>query len=435
MPEKIFHSWGRIHPIKSEAVQAVWRQSLPAVSGERLAFGLGRSYGDSCLLSGGTMIETAGLNRQISFDPETGVLVAEAGLTLDALLRFSVPRGWFLPVTPGTRLVTLGGAIANDIHGKNHHRAGTFGCHVSWLTLHRSDGQVLDVSPSQHPDLFAATVGGLGLTGLITVVALRLRSITSALVDAELVRFSGIAEFMAIAEESESGFEHTVAWLDCASRGQQLGRGIFIRGNHADGPPSELIAHGPPKFSVPINFPEFCLNRLSVTLFNALYYYRLLGKRKLVKQHYSPFFHPLDSVNGWSRVYGKRGFFQYQCVIPVDGGTEAMNDMLKQISASGQASFLAVLKTFGDVPSPGLLSFPRPGITLALDFANRGASTLGLFARLDEIVRSVQGAWYPAKDARMSPADFHASYPALEHFLPLVDPAFTSDFWKRMTAT
>ena len=435
MPEKTFHSWGRTHPIQSEAVQAVWRRSLPAVSGDRLPFGLGRSYGDSCLLSGGTMIETAGLNRLISFDPETGVIIAEAGLTLDALLLYSVPKGWFLPVTPGTRLVTLGGAIANDIHDKNHHRAGTFGCHVSWLTLHRSDGQVLDVSPSQHPDLFAATVGGLGLTGLITVVALRLRPITSALVDAELIRFSGIAEFMAIAEQSEAGFEHTVAWLDCVSSGQQLGRGIFIRGNHADGPPSELIAHGPPKLSVPINFPEFCLNRLSVTVFNALHYYRLLGKRKFVKQHYSSFFHPLDSVNGWSRIYGKRGFFQYQCVVPSDGGTYVMNEMLKQISASGQASFLAVLKTFGDVPSPGLLSFPRPGITLALDFANQGASTLGLFARLDNIVRSAHGAWYPAKDARMSSADFNASYPALDRFLPLVDPAFTSDFWKRMTAT
>lgn len=435
MAPKTFHSWGRVGPVKAEAVQAHWRQALPSISGDRLAYGLGRSYGDSCLLAGGTMIETASLDRLISFDPETGVVVAEAGVSLDALLRFSVPRGWFLPVTPGTRLVTLGGAIANDIHGKNHHRAGTFGCHVQWLTLHRSDDQELEVSPSKHPELFAATVGGLGLTGLITVVALKLRPITSALVDVEQVKFSGVAEFMQIAEESEAGFEHTVAWLDCVAGGSQLGRGIFIRGNHAEGQPPELIAHTPAKLSVPIDFPNFCLNRLSVTAFNTLYFQRLLEKRTRLKQHYSPFFHPLDSVNGWSRIYGKRGFFQYQCVIPFAAGTEAMNAMLQQISASGQASFLAVLKTFGDVPSPGLLSFPRPGITLALDFANHGPSTLELFARLDEIVRSVHGAWYPAKDARMSPEDFRASYPALDRFLPQIDPAFTSDFWKRMTAT
>jgi hypothetical protein len=267
------------------------------------------------------------------------------------------------------------------------------------------------------------------------VVALELRPISSALVDVELVKFFGVAEFMQIAEESEAGFEHTVAWLDGVASGSQLGRGIFIRGNHADGPPAELTAHTPPKLSVPLDLPNFCLNRLTVTAFNTLYFHRLLGKQQTLKQHYSPFFHPLDSVSGWSRIYGKRGFFQYQCVIPFQGGTEAMNAMLQQISASGQASFLAVLKTFGDVPSPGLLSFPRPGITLALDFANHGPSTLELFARLDEIVRSVHGAWYPAKDGRMSPEDFRSSYPALERFLPQIDPAFTSDFWKRMTAT
>jgi FAD/FMN-containing dehydrogenase len=185
---------------------------------------------------------------------------------------------------------------------------------------------------------------------------------------------------------------------------------------------------------VPVDFPEFCLNRHTIGAFNTLYYHRIGGSRKSVRQHYSPFFHPLDAVNGWSRIYGKRGFYQYQCVVPFDGGLEAMTDMLRRIADSGQASFLAVLKTFGDLPSPGLLSFPRPGITLALDFANRGESTLALFRELDAIVRAAHGAWYPAKDARMSPADFRASYPALDHFLSHIDPAFTSDFWKRMTA-
>jgi len=431
---RAFYSWGRIAPVFAHAAQAVWRNALPQVEGERLAYGLGRSYGDSCLLTGGTMIETRGLDRLISFNPETGLLVAEAGLSLDALLRFSVPRGWFLPVTPGTRYVTLGGAIANDIHGKNHHRAGTFGRHVKRLTLHRSDGRVLDLSPEENSALFAATVGGLGLTGLISVVALQLVPIQTAFIDAELIPFTSLPEFMTLSAESEAGFEHTVSWIDCAAGKQHAGRGIFIRGNHSPGEPRERVPHQAPRLSVPADFPEFCLNRHTVGAFNTLYFHRIGGSRKTVRQHYSPFFHPLDAVNGWSRIYGKRGFYQYQCVVPFDGGLEAMTDMLRRIAASGQASFLAVLKTFGDLPSPGLLSFPRPGITLALDFANRGESTLALFRELDAIVRSTHGAWYPAKDARMSPADFRASYPALDRFLPHVDPAFTSDFWKRMTA-
>jgi FAD/FMN-containing dehydrogenase len=431
---RAFYSWGRIAPVFARAAQAVWRDALPAIEGERLAYGLGRSYGDSCLLGGGTMIETRGLDRLISFDSDTGLLVAEAGLSLDALLRFSVPRGWFLPVTPGTRYVTLGGAIANDIHGKNHHRAGTFGRHVKRLTLHRSDGRVLELSPEENPSLFAATIGGLGLTGLISVVALQLVPIQTAFIDAELIPFTSLPEFMALSAESEAGYEHTVSWIDCAAGKQHAGRGIFIRGNHSPGESKERVPHQTPKLSVPVDFPEFCLNRHTVGAFNTLYYRRLGGSRKCVRQHYSPFFHPLDAVNGWSRIYGKRGFYQYQCVVPFDGGLEAMTEMLRRIAASGQASFLAVLKTFGDLPSPGLLSFPRPGITLALDFANRGESTLTLFRELDAIVRAAHGAWYPAKDARMSPEDFRASYPALDRFLPYVDPAFTSDFWKRMTA-
>ena len=434
MNTRAFYSWGRIAPVFAHAIQAVWRDVLPAIEGERLAYGLGRSYGDSCLLGGGTMIETRGLDRLISFDSETGLLVAEAGLSLDALLRFSVPRGWFLPVTPGTRHVTLGGAIANDIHGKNHHRAGTFGRHVKRLTLHRSDGRVLELSPEENSPLFAATIGGLGLTGVISVVALQLVPIQTAFIDAELIPFTSLPEFMALSAESEGGYEHTVSWIDCAAGQQHAGRGIFIRGNHSPGEARERMPHQAPKLSVPVDFPEFCLNRHTVGAFNTLYYHRLGGSRKSVRQHYSPFFHPLDAVNGWSRIYGKRGFYQYQCVVPFDGGLEAMTEMLRRIAASGQASFLAVLKTFGNLPSPGLLSFPRPGITLALDFANRGESTLALFRELDAIVRSSHGAWYPAKDARMSPQDFRASYPALDRFLPHVDPAFTSDFWKRMTA-
>ncbi len=374
------------------------------------------------------MIETRFLDRIIAFDETTGLLRAESGITLDAILRFCVPRGWFLPTTPGTRQVTLGGAIANDVHGKNHHRAGCFGNHVPSIELLRSDG-----SRSIHAagsGLHSATIGGLGLTGVITWAELQLVPIRSALLDVELVRFRGIAEFLSLSSASEEPWEHTVAWIDCLSSGGSLGSGIFIRGNWAES--GELAAHRAAGASVPFDFPASALNRLSIKAFNSAYYRRFLGKRKRLRQHYSPFFHPLDSVQGWSRIYGKRGFYQYQCVVSFGAGAGTMNELLSTIARSGQGSFLAVLKTFGEKSSPGLLSFPSPGITLALDFANRGKETLSLFDRLDAIVRDAGGRLYPAKDARMSPADFARSFPRLDEFRNHVDPGMASDFWNRM---
>ncbi|MEP4078743.1 FAD-binding oxidoreductase [Haloferula sp.] len=422
------HSWGRLQSVTSCVNSPAWLDRITIPKGQSLAYGLGRSYGDSCLLSGGSMIETRFLDRLISFDHETGLLKAEAGISLDAILRFCVPLGWFLPTTPGTRQVTLGGAIANDVHGKNHHRAGCFGNHVPRFELMRSDGS--RTVHSVGDELHAATIGGLGLTGIITWAELQLVPIKSANLDVELIRFKGLDEFLTLSKESEETWEHTVAWIDCLASGSSLGSGIFIRGNWSTS--GELEAHRPSGASIPIDFPSFALSRFSISAFNTLYYRRFLGKRKQLQQHYSPFFHPLDSVQGWSRIYGKRGFYQYQCVIPFEAGAEPMNDLLKRIAGSGQGSFLAVLKTFGDKPSPGLLSFPSPGITLALDFANHGNETLGLFSDLDAIVRSAKGRFYPAKDARMSPSDFAHSYPRLDEFRQFADPAFSSDFWNRM---
>jgi len=424
------HSWGRIRPVSAEVDTPAWLDQVELKESGNLAYGLGRSYGDSCLLEEGHMIETRFLDRIICFNPETGLLKAEGGISLDAILRFAVPRGWFLPTTPGTRQVTLGGAIANDVHGKNHHQAGCFGNHVPRLELLRSDGG-RHTAETGTP-LHAATIGGLGLTGLIIWAELQLVPIRSANLDVELIRFKGLDEFLELSRDSAETWEHTVAWIDCLASGPSLGRGIFIRGNWSKF--GDLEPHKAGSAAIPVDFPDFALNRFSIRSFNTAYYHRFLGKTNELRQHYSPFFHPLDSVQGWSRIYGKRGFYQYQCVTPFEAGPDPMNAMLKRIAESGQGSFLAVLKTFGDIPSPGMLSFPSPGITLALDFANQGPETLTLFDDLDTIVREASGRFYPAKDARMSKADFERSFPRLEEFRKHTDPGFSSDFWKRMNA-
>jgi FAD/FMN-containing dehydrogenase len=419
------HSWGRLRPAVARLETPAWLDDLAAAPGPRLACGLGRSYGDSCLLDGGTMVDTRFLDRLIAFDPSSGLLRAEAGIPLDAILRFAVPRGWFLPTTPGTRQVTLGGAIANDIHGKNHHLAGCFGNHIPRFGLLRSDDRHHECAAGDP--LHAATIGGLGLTGIITWAELQLVPIRSAWLDVELVRFRGLAEFLALSGES-TRWEHTVAWIDCLGSDP---RGIFIRGNWSGHGP--LDPHPDAKAGVPVDFPDFALNPLSIRAFNTLYYRRFLGSTKRLHQHYSPFFHPLDSVRDWNRIYGKRGFYQYQCVTPTAAGAAPMEEILRRIASAGQGSFLAVLKTFGEVRSPGMLSFPAPGITLALDFPNRGAATLHLFDELDAVVRDCGGRLYPAKDARMSAADFQRGYPRLGEFQQHLDPAFSSGFWHRMT--
>ncbi len=427
---KIFHSWGKLRPATAKLLAPAWIPNDLPGTGPFLAYGLGRSYGDSCLLDGGTMIETRFLDRIQHFDPQTGILRAESGITLAAILRFCVPKGWFLPTTPGTSQITLGGAIANDVHGKNHHSAGCFGNHVRMLDLLRSDGSRHTLRPGDP--MLAATIGGLGLTGLITSAEIQLVPIRSAHLDVELTRFCGLDEFMEISASSSETWEHTVAWIDCVASGNSLGRGIFIRGKWSDR--GDLSTHRTARLTAPFEMPGFTLNRFTVQAFNTLYYRRFLGKTKTLHQHYAPFFYPLDGVNEWNRIYGKPGFYQYQCVTPTAAGTEPMKQILTKIAASGQASFLAVLKTFGDVPSPGMLSFPQPGITLALDFPQRDPATRDLFLQLDEIVRACHGRLYPAKDARMNARDFSQTYPQLESFKSFLDTKFSSDFWKRMTS-
>ncbi len=395
--------------------------------------GNGRSYGDVCLNDGGFLIDCLGIKRFIQFNTDTGALCCEAGVLIADILDLVVPHGWFLPVTPGTRFVTVGGAIANDVHGKNHHRAGTFGCHIIRFELLRSDGTRLECSPEINKDWFSATISGLGLTGIITWAELQLKSIAGPVIDQQIIRYDNLDEFMELSRKSDNEYEYTVAWVDCLAKGASRGRGLFIRGNHTSSvgvnQPSAPTRH----MHIPFDPPFPLVNTLTLHLFNTLYYHRQRKSSSTSKLHYAPFFYPLDAIIDWNRIYGKRGFMQYQCVLHDDTAPDALKEILAKISHSGTGSFLAVLKVFGDIRSPGLMSFPRSGLTLALDFPNRGESTLDLLDQLDEITVAAHGAVYPAKDARMSAENFRLYYPSWEQLESYRDKQISSGFWRRVT--
>lgn len=398
-----------------------------------LPYGQGRSYGDSCLNDNNVLILTEKLNHFIELNPETGILKVEAGLTLKEILEHIVPRGWFLPVVPGTQYVTIGGAIANDIHGKNHHVAGTFGCHVKSFELLRSDGSRHNCSPNENPGLYRATIGGLGLTGLIVWAEIQLKKIASPWIARETLRFSHLAKFFEYTLESDNKYEYTVGWMDCLSQGADLGRGVFFRGNHLLlKEVSDLKIKKEKIKTFPFYAPEFVLNRLSMKTFNSVYYHTHPSKKSELV-HYRPFFFPLDSINRWNRLYGKRGFFQYQCVVPFQGSESPIYDIIETFAKSGLGSFLTVIKTFGKAASPGLLSFPRPGVTLTLDVPNEGRKTLRVLDSLDEKVMDAGGRVYPAKDARMSKESFQQYFPERTEFEKYKDPKFSSSFWRRVT--
>lgn len=427
-------AWGNLpaQPAAAECFQDERSAPLPAVGGTVLPYGNGRSYGDVCLNSGGTLLQTRRLDHLMAFDAESGVLTCEAGVLLSDILDVFVPRGWFLPVTPGTRFVTVGGAIANDVHGKNHHRAGTFGRHVRRFELLHSDRSRRVCSLTENPDWFAASIGGLGLTGLITWAEIELKRIGGPHVAVANTRFTGLDEFFALNAAAEARHEYTVAWIDCLAA---TPRGIFMAGDHAasSANSAEVAAAAPARkpLTFPLTPPISPVNALTLRAFNTAYYHRPLPERAVT--HYAPYFYPLDGILHWNRLYGQPGFYQYQCALPMTA-RGALDDILRSIAASGQGSFLAVLKTFGEQPGPGLLSFPMPGMTLALDFPNRGDATRALFDRLDAIVGAAGGRLYAAKDARMSGEFFRRGYPRFNEFSGFVDPKFSSDFWRRVTA-
>jgi FAD/FMN-containing dehydrogenase len=431
-----FESWGRYPTYPANIIPLHWQSDYaPAIAGlhhgAALPVGMGRSYGDSCLLKDGNLLVTTGMNRLISFDPATGLLTAEAGITLAQILDFCVPRGFFLPVSPGTKYVTLGGAIANDIHGKNHHVAGTFGGHITQFELIRSDGSRRLCTPDQNPEWFSATIGGLGLTGFISWATLRMKPIVSRMIDYEGIQFHGIDEFLHLTEQSHN-IEYTVSWVDCASTGKNFARGVFMQGDHSP-KPAPLRPSPEPKLVFPFDAPGFALNYTTVSLFNSLFFHKQIHERVVALQDYEPFFYPLDKVLHWNRMYGRRGLLQFQYAIPWEHAREGTIAIMQEVAKSGLASFLAVLKAFGDVPSPGMMSFPKPGITLALDFPIKPDRSFPLFERLADMTREFGGRLYPAKDAAMTARQFQAFYPQWEQFARYRDPLLTSSFWERVT--
>jgi len=434
---KPYLSWGR-YP-KSNPAQILrmsWASEVPdfnQLPHPVLVYGKGRSYGDCCLNDQGVLLDSTGLDRFIQFDKNTGILRCEAGVTLQSVLRLILPAGWFLPVSPGTQFVTVGGAIANDVHGKNHHRAGSFGCHVHSFELLRSDQGKVVCSREQNTDLFEATIGGLGLTGLILWAEFQLKRVGGPWIDCEQIRFEKLEDFFALSAASDESHEYTVAWLDCIALNDKRRRGIFMRGNHSSGGKDDLaVAHE--GGSIPgFDAPEILINRLTMSAFNWMYFHRQVRHTAKGTVHFEKFFYPLDRIAEWNRLYGQRGFLQYQFVVPYEN-REAVQEILELLAKSREVCTLSVLKVFGAVRSPGLLSFPRPGVTLAMDFPFRGQSTLDLCERFDEVVRNSGGAVYPAKDARMSSRSFQMYFPRWMEFSNFLDPRFGSDFWRRVTA-
>lgn len=369
-----FPSWGFYPEAKDQSVATLSNrfQSLPTTSQSLLPRGLGRSYGDSCLNNNNTLVISSPLNHFIEWNKETGIIRCEAGVSFDEILKLVVPRGWFLPVTPGTKFVTVGGAIANDVHGKNHHKAGNFGHHVLKFELLRSTGERLICSRAENSELFFATIGGLGLTGFITWAEFKLAPINSSWIVQQQIQFHSLEEFFQLSAESEKDYEYTVSWVDCVTPGKDV-RGIFIRGNQAS-PRQEnnLQVHADPGIKrIPFFLPDWVLNSFSIRAFNELYYNKNFSDDKTNVVHYEPFYYPLDAIHDWNRIYGRRGFLQYQCVVPYknDSG-KALAEIFALFKKTQMGSFLAVLKTFGSIKSEGLLSFPQEGVTLALDFAN-----------------------------------------------------------------
>jgi decaprenylphospho-beta-D-ribofuranose 2-oxidase len=407
--------WGRAPVVPGRELRS--EDLLSVVDALPLSRGLGRSYGDSSLPAAGdgTVVSTTLADRILSFDADTGVMAAEAGLALEDLYRLFLPRGWFVPVTPGTQFVTLGGMVASDVHGKNHHRDGCFGAHVLALKLRVADGRVVTCSPDVERDLFRATVGGMGLTGHILEVTFRMVRVSSPWIWTESVRVRNIDEYVAALKEASADWPMTVGWIDCLSSGPRLGRGILMKGRWAT--PAEAPRKPPrPKrrISVPFEFPAFVLSQPSIRAFNFLNYWRHLPRVRRGIVHPESYFYPLDMLRNWNRLYGRQGLTQHQCVLPNEAGQGAARRFLEVLAAHGGASFLCVIKDCGP-EGVGMLSFPRPGISIALDIAVR-PDTPALIAALNERVLAEGGRIYLAKDAFTSAAHYRAMDPRVEEF-------------------
>jgi FAD/FMN-containing dehydrogenase len=446
VPDTLLTGWGRTAPTSATLVPVHGDDDARAVltahsSRGVLARGLARSYGDAAQNAGGDVLDMTAVNRVLHADLATGLVDVEAGISLDELMNRFVPQGFFVPVTAGTRYVTVGGAIAADIHGKNHHIAGSFAQHVRWLDLLTADGQVRRVSPESDPELFWATAGGMGLTGVILRARVQLKAVESSRCLVDTDRTPDLDSLMTLLSETDHLYDYSVAWIDCVAKGRRMGRSVVTRGRFAtrDELPAKLQAdplkyHGSVRLSVPDVFPPGLLNLATVAAFNEVWYRKAPRRKRDQLQSIPTFFHPLDGVGAWNRIYGPRGFVQYQFTVPF-GQEEAMREALERIAHSGTASFLAVLKRFGP-GNPGMLSYPSPGWTLALDIpVQPGLATL--LDELDRLVVAAEGRIYLAKDSRVRPETFARMYGRLDDFRAVrkqVDPdgVFTSDLARRL---
>ncbi len=419
MDKKIATSGWGLYPCVAASVQRVRYLSdlCRAAADPILPQGNCRSYGDGCLYE--RVVSTLPLKHLLDFDRSCGLLYAQAGITLAEIIRFALPRGFFLPVTPGTKFPTLGGCIAADVHGKNHHAEGSIAAFVESLDMVLADGSTVRCSRSQRADLFWATLGGMGLTGFIYAATLRLKKVLSAYIRQRAIKTANWAETCRVCLETQQQYTYSVAWIDGLQTGRQLGRGRVLLGEHASecelkGKPPFPV-HGDGGWAVPFFLPGRVLNAQVLKAFNALYYHRQVRRATDALIHYDPYFYPLDAVRGWNRLYGRRGFLQYQVAVPYPDSAEMIADLLGRIARQGMASPLAVFKSFGP-PSDGLLSFPLAGHTLSLDIPLRDAGTIPFLRALNKTVVEAKGRVYLAKDAILEKEDFAAMYPQLEQF-------------------
>ena len=447
---QLLTGWGRTAGSSAELVAESGRRvdalaaavkELPPRGG--IARGLGRSYGDSAQNGGGVVLRLHDQVLDAAIDEAAGTVTVPAGVSLDDLLRVAVPRGFFVPVSPGTRFVTIGGAIASDIHGKNHHVEGSFGKHVQRLSLLLADGSVVELGPDRRPELFWATIGGMGLTGVILDATVRLLRIETSRCSVDTTRTPDLDTLLALMDEGDRYYRYSVAWIDLMAKGSRLGRSILTRGDHATTDqlaPRDAVdplAYDPHQLVAvpPLVPPAGLLNHTTVAAFNELWYRKAPRRRVGQIVSISSYFHILDAIGSWNRLYGRPGFLQYQFVVPF-GQETALRTVVERLAGSGTASFLAVLKRFG-AANPGPLSFPVPGWTLALDLPAGSRGLAGLLHGLDEVVLAAGGRHYLAKDSHTTPAAIRRGYPRLAEWQAVrasVDPAgvWVSDQSRRL---
>jgi len=421
--KKQIANWGNYPAMEADEESFVFEEQLDALVDKDVSFitrGNGRCYGDASLSE--RTISTLKFDKILSFDTENGVFECQSGITLDQVLNVIVPKGWFLPVTPGTKFITIGGALASDVHGKNHHVDGSISNHVVEFDLVLASKEQLTCSKENHPDLFEATLGGMGLTGVISRVKLRLKKIETAFIRQKQIKAANLQELIGLFEEYKD-YTYSVAWIDCLKKGEHFGRSILMLGEHAkldeippDQRPDALKLPAKKQITFPINMPSWVLNSLTVKAFNFLYYAKNFKKEINNIVSYEPFFYPLDAILHWNRLYGKSGFVQYQFVLPLSE-KKGLIEILNRIADEGLGSFLAVLKVFGNQES--MISFPKEGYTLALDFPVR-KGLLEFLDELDEFVLKYDGRLYMSKDARMKPALLEAGYPGLKQFKSII---------------